>query len=280
MPRHLYSIGAAFGVSLTITMFAAGIAVGQSADRVDTRRDASQQTPTIPQGHPLVPALSMAHKSLEVVNGIEDYSCVFVKRERIDGELSEYEHMYIKVRHEPFSVYLYCLGPQKPRGQEVIYVHGRNNNQVLAHTVGLRDRIAGTLTLDPTHPRMMEGNLYPITNIGMQNLLIKISGLYERETRFGECHVDVLKSAKVEQRPCTCVQVVHPVPRRDFKFYVSRVFYDDQWQVPVRFEGHTWPAKAGGDPVLIEEYTYTRLRFNQQFADSDFSAANSKYSFQ
>ena len=86
------------------------------------------------------------------------------------GDCRRTSRCFSRFRHEPFSVYLYCLGPNKPKGQEVIYVEGRNNNEVLAHSTGLK-KIVGTLSLESTSPRMMEGNLYPITNIGIQNLV-------------------------------------------------------------------------------------------------------------
>ncbi len=35
-------------------------------------------------------------------------------------------------------------------------------------------------------------------------------------------------NAKVNGRVCSCVQVVHPVPRRNFRFHLARVFIDDE----------------------------------------------------
>lgn len=231
------------------------------------------------QQHPLVPAAEMAYRAQQQALRLQDYSCVFAKRERIDGKLSEYEYMFLKIRHQPFSVYLYCLGPTKPKGQEAIYVEGRNDGNVLAHTTGLRDKIAGTLSLHPTSARMMEGNLYPITNIGMANLAMKLLNLHEYEMNYGECEVNFFQGAKVDGRDCTCVQIVHPVPRRNFKFHLSRTYYDDESGLPLRFEGYTWPARQGDQPVLIEEYTYQNLQFNQGFTDLDFDPKNPQYGY-
>jgi len=98
-----------------------------------------------PQQHPLEPAVQMAESAMiNIRNNIRDYSCTLVKRERINGKLADREYMYLKVRHEPFSVYMYFLGPSRLRGQEVIYVAGQNNGNLMGHGVGIR-KIAGTV---------------------------------------------------------------------------------------------------------------------------------------
>ena len=75
--------------------------------------------------HPLQPALELAQKGLaQLRTTIKDYSCTVVKRERIDGKLKDHEYLFAKVRHEPFSVYLYFLAPDDVKGQEVIWVEG------------------------------------------------------------------------------------------------------------------------------------------------------------
>ena len=59
----------------------------------------------------------MAYAALtNIRNNIKDYSCTMIKHERIDGKLNDQEFMYLQIRHEPFSVYMYFLGPDKLRG--------------------------------------------------------------------------------------------------------------------------------------------------------------------
>jgi hypothetical protein len=74
---------------------------------------ASDAQAAAPAGqHPLQPALELAQRGLSQLRStIKDYSCTMVKRERIDGKLNDHEYMFAKVRHEPFSVYLYFLSP-------------------------------------------------------------------------------------------------------------------------------------------------------------------------
>lgn len=232
-----------------------------------------------PDEHPLMPALRWAKASVVDIRQVQDYSCQFVKRERVDGELKEHEYMFMKVRHRPFSVYLYFLGPPALRGQEVIFVEGKNDGKMYAHTTGLKDKMFGTVSLLPTGIVAMQGNRYPVTEAGFLHLVERLIQIGEQDTKFGECEVKYYQGAKINGRKCTCIQVMHPVPRRNFLFHMARIFVDDELNIPVRYEAYSWPEKAGANPVLIEEYTYTNVKLNNSFTDLDFDTSNSQYNF-
>ena len=234
---------------------------------------------TNPGEHPLEPALRMAHAALNQIRAnIKDYSAVMVKRERVGGKLNDQEFMYIKVRHEPFSVYMYFLGPEKIRGQEALYVEGKNNGNLLGHGVGIR-KIAGTVPLQPTGALAMAGQRYPITEIGMLNLTKRLVEVAEEDKKFGECEVKFYQGAKINKRSATCIQVTHPVPRKNFRFNKALVFVDDELNIPVRYESYDWPETQGGPPQLLEEYTYTDVKINNGFTDADFDENNPSYHF-
>ncbi len=230
--------------------------------------------------HPLEPALALARKGLnQLRSNIKDYSCTVVKRERIDGKLNEHEYMFAKIRHEPFSVYLYFLAPDAVKGQEVIYVEGRNDGNMLAHAGSGVRAMVGTVSLKPNSMIAMQGNRYAITEIGVENLARRLVEVAEHDKQFGECDVQFFPNAKVNGRVCTCVQVTHPVPRRNFRFHLARVFIDDELLVPIRYEAYDWPHEEGGQPVLMEEYTYMNIKINNGFTDADFDPKNTSYKF-
>jgi hypothetical protein len=230
--------------------------------------------------HPLQPALELAQKGLAGLRGtIKDYSCTVVKRERIDGKLGEHEYMFAKIRHEPFSVYLYFLAPDTVKGQEVIYVDGKNDGNMLAHAGSGVRAMMGTVALKPQSMIAMQGNRYAITEIGVENLAKRLVEVAEHDKQFGECEVNFFPNAKVNGRICTCIQVAHPVPRRNFRFHLARVFIDDEYTIPVRYEAYDWPQEAGGQPVLMEEYTYMNVKVNNGFTDADFDPKNTAYKF-
>lgn len=231
--------------------------------------------------HPLMPALRWATTELENIRAIKDYSCFFYKRERIDGQLGGYQAMYMKVRHEPFSVYLYFKAPSNLEGQEVIYVKGLNDGNLQAHTTGIKS-VVGTVSLNPNGTMAMRGNRYPVTEAGILNLLDRLVAVGNKDVQYGECDVQFFTSAqgvKVGGRPCTCIQVTHPVPRRNFIFYQARIYVDEELHLPVRYESYDWPPQQGGQPLLMEEYTYQNLKLNNGFTDIDFDTRNPNYGF-
>ncbi len=231
-----------------------------------------------PGEHPLMPAVRWADAGIKQIESLHDYSCTFVKRERVDGEVTPYSHMRLKVRHRPFSVYIHFDGPADQRGQEAIYVEGRNDAKLLAHGVGIK-AIVGTVALEPTSPRAMAGSRHPITNIGILNMtkMFRDQGAYD--TQFGECEVRFLPGARVGGRLCTCMQMVHPIPRREFKYHMARVFIDDELNLPIRFETYDWPNRQGETPVLNGEYTFLNLKLNNGFTDVDFDVRNPRYGY-
>lgn len=228
--------------------------------------------------NPMAPVINLNLDALKVMEGVKDYSCVFIKRERVNGKLTDYNHIYMKLRHEPFSVYMKFLKPSGVEGREVIYVAGKNDGKMLAHSTGLQ-KLVGTLSLDPNGPYAMDGNAYPITAAGFKNLLERMLPAAERDGKQArEIEVQILTGAKVDGRPCTCAQVIRNV-RRPETLYISRCYYDDELKQPVRTELYDWPTRAGGQPELVGEYTYTQLKFNLGFTDYDFDVKNKHYDF-
>jgi hypothetical protein len=225
--------------------------------------------------HPLAPVLRWAQQRLPAIEKLKDYSAVLVRRERIRGKLTGYENVFVKIRHQPFSVYACFQAPAAVKGQEVIYVAGQNQGNLLAHRAGM----LVTAHLNPDGMIAMNRRRYPLTEIGLVNLVRRLVEVGQKDVHHGECEVKYFTNAKVNNRPCTVIQVVHPTPRDVFQFHLARVFVDDKLMLPIRYESHDWPSEPGGEPRLIEEYTYLDLKLNNGFTDEDFSIRNPEYHF-
>jgi hypothetical protein len=250
------------------------------------RSEAAQKAPAAPtlspaqaNEHPLMPVLRWAYTGIGDIEKIKDYSAVLAKRERIGGKLLDYEYMFVKLRQKPFSVYMYFLGPADLKGQEVIYVDGQNNGNMWAHGVGIKATMFRTVSLKPDGPVAMRNQRYPLTELGILNLTRRLVEVGEDNKNYGECEVKFFENAKVNGRVCTCIEVVHPVPRRNFVFHLARIFVDKELNFPIRYESFDWPKEAGGQPELLEQYTYTKLKLNNGFTDADFDIKNANYKF-
>lgn len=253
------------------------------AERSEAAAKATSVAPALgpgqPNEHPLMPVLRWAYSGLGDLAKIQDYSATIAKRERIGGKVLGYEYMFVKLRQKPFSVYMYFLGPPDLKGQEVIYVEGRNNGNMWAHGVGLKNTMFGTVSLPPTGVMAMKNQRYPLTELGILNLTNRLVEVGQQDVKYGECDVKFYKNAKINRRVCTCIEVMHPVPRRNFLFHLARIFVDDELNLPIRYESYDWPKEKGGKPELIEEYTYLNLKINNGFTDADFDVKNPNYKF-
>ncbi|HUY32517.1 MAG TPA: DUF1571 domain-containing protein [Pirellulales bacterium] len=224
-------------------------------------------------------AVRRVRASLELLDGVTDYQCTLQKRERIRGKLSERESMKLRLRHEPFSVYVRYQLPKRLDGQEVLYVDGRNDGKMLAHPAGLRGRIVGTVALKTTGRIAMEGNRYPITELGVRRMAESWLREYQRDSKLVPCDTRALQGAKINGRPSTCLEAVRRKRHREAPFQQTNLFIDDELGLPVRYEAYEWPTDPSGKPLLAEEYSYLELRLDNGFTDADFDESNREYGF-
>jgi len=238
--------------------------------------------------HSLAPVIRFAENRLKTVdNEIRDYMCTLIKRERINGELRDYEHILLKLRQEqvrqgkvivPFAVYLRYLAPAEVKGREVVYVRGRNHDKIIVWRGGPRLAYV-TTAVSPTSDAAMNWGHYPITELGMKTLTERLLVMGKQEAARSECEVQYIEGAKLNGRPCLMVQITHPVQRPHILYKMAQVFIDDEWKLPVRYASYDWPAAEGEAPPLIEEYNYVDVKFNPGFSDYDFDYHNPAYRF-
>src|SRR5262249_44960991 len=106
---------------------------------------------------PLDEPLRLVADAAQVYRGVQDYTCLFIKHERLRGQLQAENVIDMRARTQPFSVYLHWLAPQQFTGQEACYVTGRNNGMMRVHSTGLLG-IAGFVSLDPRDPRAAQNS--------------------------------------------------------------------------------------------------------------------------
>ncbi len=241
-----------------------------------------------PAPHPLDDALETARRGLDGIRAnVRDYSAVLVKRERVDGKLGKHEYMKIKVRSEgvkedgsriPFSVYMKFIKPKECAGRELIWVKGKNENQMCVHE-GSGIIALKTFNLDPDGWLAMKGQRYPVYEAGMENLVVKLIEKAERDKAAGNCEVVYRDGVKIQGRECSVIEVTHAEERAPYDFHIAKVYIDTELQLPIRYQAHIWPKEGSTKPRLLEEYTYLHVKLNQGFTDKDFDPANPAYNY-
>lgn len=230
-----------------------------------------------PAADPIATSLAMIDECKERYTQIRDYTCTFYKRERHAGRITAPHIMAMKLRSQPFSVYMKFVQPNP--GREAIFITGRNNGKVVVHDVGIGKLLAGTMYLDPRGSMAMDENLHPVTDAGIGHLIDTVHSRWHAELKHGESLVEIHPDVRVNDRPCTMIQSIHPQKHANYLFHKVKVYIDRELGVPIRFEAYDWPRRAGETPELVEEYTYLNLRLNPGLREVDFDPRNKAYSY-
>jgi len=272
--------------SFSITVQAASAEEAANAEEAKPRTTFRLPTgdPGAQGRHPLVPIIQQAEVAYrDVQRNVRDYSCIMVRRERVDGRLGNHEFIYAKVRNRrvhngdlevPFSVYMKFLKPRAVAGREVLYVEGQYDGEMFVRNGGMRFAFV-TTRLDPNSDLAMHENRYPITEFGIDNLLLRLVQRARDQRKYG-CDVQYLEDAKINGRPATGIVIKNQAADSDSDFYEARVFVDNELNLPIHYEAYAPPVKEG-QPRLLEQYTYTKLQLNVGYTDADFDPNNPDY---
>lgn len=259
-----------------------------TAKRIEIPHPQDELPPPASQPHPLIPAMQLASESYAFLkNKVSDYACRIVKQERIDGRLKPMEFMDAKIRHKQIrggrqvqrpSIYLQFLKPEEMVGREVLWVEGTNGGKMVVRRGGTRFQYL-TLDLDPAGDAALQYSRYPASESGMIDMVRKLVDVGTADMQYGECDVKIFDDVKVDNRPCKCVQVIHPRRRSVFLFHIVRIYIADDFPIPVRYEAYDWPVGDSQEPALIEEYTFQNVRLNVGFSDAEFRRNYPAYKF-
>lgn len=252
-----------------------------------------------PRGsHPLDPVLEMATQSLELHRSRDrDYTAVMVKRFRSGKKRGVPEIMKLKLRsrdpdmdsHDglqprPIDVYLGFTEPKSLAGREVIWREGLNDDNMIVHESGLLN--LARVQLAPKSRLAMMGNRYPISDVGIERLLVKFIERGTRDRMLGDCEVSIRDDFEFEGRRCRRIEVIHPEKtveidgkEFEFEFYRAEIDVDMEYGLPIHYASYLWPDQEGAEPLLDEEFTYRELRLNCELTDSDFDPDNPEYRY-
>jgi hypothetical protein len=225
--------------------------------------------------HVLMPVFKLAMAGIEAVAKVKDYEALFVRKELVDGALVS-SQITIKLRQEPFSVYLKFIEPNA--GREVIYFEGKNDGKLLVHETGFAS-LAGTLSLDPKGSLAMSGNRYPITMIGLKTMTETVVDKWLAVKNEKDIKVNVYPNATVGDLSCKVAETVLAKPVEGIPQQTCRLYFEKATGYPVRVQSLAFPAKAGEKGETVEDYFYSKLKTNVGLTDTDFDAENPVYGF-
>ncbi len=223
------------------------------------------------QASPMDGPLRLIQEAQQAYQNVRDYTCLLIKRERINGKLPPDNVIEMKVRAQPFSVYLRWLQPRSEAGQEVCYVAGKNNGQMRVHPKGVVGSVAGFISLDPNDPRARQTSKRSITEAGIGNMIDRFARAWEHERQLNLTTQVQVAEYEYNRRRCTRVEIIHPDSANgQFVYYRDIIYFDKETHLPIRLEFYDWPRQTGDPGQLVEIYSFANMRINVGLGDDVF----------
>lgn len=232
--------------------------------------------------------LELLEKGYESFRKVPHYTVNFLRQERIEGNLHEPEEIQLKVRHEPFSVYMHW--ESSDRGRELLYVDGEHDGKMMIRLGGIKGRFMPPISLDPSGSIASERSRYPVTQAGiLETMKILIRDRKQNLDENDSVRVDFVENRKCNDRDCYyfCIEFLNPAESETYRKSIQ--FIDREWNIPICLQNFTWPEESephpGEDAVslddatLIEYYSYSNLDTELKLGDADFDRSNPEYRF-
>lgn len=201
---------------------------------------------------------------------VESYTTIVHKQQRVAGKLLQKETIFLKFR-KPFSLYMkWIKAPYK--GSELLYVAGWNENRVRAHRGGLLRFI--TRDLHPGDRALMKGNLRPVTDVGIGQLIKAVAASVRTAVKAGELGFSEQGEEFVYGRRTQALEIVfHNEEAWGHGGRRLVINQDVGSKILIRIRIHD------REDRLVENYGYEDLDLDARLEDADFDAANVGYRF-
>jgi hypothetical protein len=219
---------------------------------------------------PFREALALVAKARAAYAKVQDYSCLMIKREKLEGKMSPDNVIHLQVRTSPFSVSMSWQQPKSLAGQEAIWVTGKNGGKMRGRPAGVLGAL-GFITVSLDDLRVRKNSRHPINHAGIGHLIEEVGSSWEAERKLSNVQVRMGAFTYAKKR-CTRVEVIHSAQNQGkVKHPRSVLLFDQASHLPIRVENYHWSKTAGGAPELLEVFSYVNLRTNVGVKDEVFN---------
>ena len=189
---------------------------------------------------------------------IHDYSCHFIKQERVKGKLTAEVIHELHARTTPFAAYVKTVQPKEVAGFEMIYVSGKfAMNQVRVKPAG------GTYSTVPADDSRANSGRHPADRVGIASVIATIEKQIATERKLGHSVTVSIRDFTYAGKSVIRYELLCDKPHAHRYSHRTVVYIDRETKLPVRFEAYDEP-RSGGSPEgdLLETYSFVNLRTN------------------
>lgn len=196
---------------------------------------------------------------------VQGYSCILIKKERVNKIVRKLEKTECYFKEQPFSVYMNFL-EGVGEAQKVLYVKGENDNKMVALPAGI-GRFLGPLKFDTDTPKARNAGRYLITEFGIklgtERTLKAMLAAKERNALFVQ-YEGVFKVPEVGDRLCYKLIRTPYTPVEDEGVFELTLYFDVETWLQVG------SILKGPNDYFIAEYFFRDVKINPQFKDRQF----------
>ena len=197
--------------------------------------------------------------------GIQGYTVILHKQERIGGKLQASEEIESYYREKPYSVFMHWLRGQR-KAESSLYVEGENGGKMLAKPAGLAGVFVKVVERDVDGDDARQSGRYTMKEFGLKAAIQKTYRDWKAAKEKGTLHVQYLGVRKVHEvggRLCYVLRRTCAEPEEDNVTDVTLYIDKENWlQVGAILKD------ASGK--LIGEYMFHDLRINPEFKPDQF----------
>lgn len=205
---------------------------------------------------------------------IRDYSCIFIRQERIGEKLTPQQHIKVLYRNEPQSVLMTWVRNQD-RVRRAVYVEGKlvdsdGAERALVEPSGALVRLAAKKLAIPIHGALARASSRrTIDQFGFSAMFKLMESVNKLALDRGVLDIRYEGQGSVDGRP-TYVLVRHlPYSGPDGEFPDARLVLhlDQEWLLPVAIYSYA----DREEKELLGSYVLTSVKLNQDFDDETFA---------
>lgn len=204
---------------------------------------------------------------------IRDYSCVFIKQERIDGQLTPVQEIEVLFRREPHSVLMKWV-KNEDQCRRALYIRGRNvdrsgQEQALVEPAGCIARLFVSQTLIPIHgSQSRKASRRTIDEFGFKSTLDLLYNYNKLAESRGELDFAYAGAGMVDGRPTFKLvrNLPYNGPKSGYPDARMVLHLDQEWLLPVA----VYSFADRNERQLLGSYVMTRVRLNRNLTERDF----------
>lgn len=221
--------------------------------------------------------LSFLHDLLQRYEStVRDYSCTFIKRERVNGRLRPEQEMVARFKEDPFSVALTWVRRGDSMAQQAVYVKGKltdghGNELAEVRPISPWDILAKRVPQNIDGKSAQNASRRSIDQFGFGctlGLILRYSELAERR---GELALSFAGEGQIDGRPTYVLERRLPYTPDDGTYpdALLVVHIDKELLLPTGCFSYASDERT--DESLLGSYVWTDIQLNVGLSDADFT---------